>query len=126
MTEGTLRRLTTIVAVDIAGFSRLIGIDEEATLSAQRGHRTELIEPLLAEHHGRIANTAGDSFLLEFPSAVEAVRCTIAIQDGITDRNRDIAADQRIEYVMLEAEGKADIQMCRPRRQLVEPSTIKI
>ncbi len=98
MTEGTQRRLTTIVAADIAGFSRLVGIDEEGTLAAQRSHRVELIEPLLAEHHGRIANTAGDSFLLEFPSAVEAVRCSIAVQEGMADRNQDVAADQRIEY----------------------------
>jgi len=98
MSEGTQRRLTTIVAADIAGFSRLVGIDEEATLTAQRNHRTELIEPLLVEHNGRIANTAGDSFLFEFPSAVEAVRCAIALQEGIAVRNRDIPADQRIEY----------------------------
>jgi len=98
MTERIQRRLTTIVAADIAGFSRLVGIDEDATLTAQRGHRTELIEPLLAEHHGRIANTAGDSFLFEFPSAVEAVRCSLAVQEGMTERNRDIPADRRIEY----------------------------
>ncbi len=98
MAEGTQRRLTTIVAADIAGFSRLVGIDEEGTLAAQRSHRTELIEPLLAEHHGRIANTAGDSFLFEFQSAVEAVRCSVAVQDGIADRNRDIPTDRRIEY----------------------------
>ena len=98
MPEGTQRRLTTIVSADIAGFSRLVGIDEEGTLAAQRGHRNELIEPLLAEYHGRIANTAGDSFLLEFPSAVEAVRCSIAVQDGMAERNHDIAADRRIEY----------------------------
>jgi adenylate cyclase len=98
MPDGTQRRLTSIVAADIAGFSRLVGIDEEATLAAQRGHRTELIEPLLTEHHGRIANTAGDSFLFEFPSAVEAVRCSVAVQDGMALRNREIAADRRIEY----------------------------
>ncbi len=98
MTDETQRRLTTIVAADIAGFSRLVGIDEEGTLSAQRSHRTELIEPLLVKHHGRIANTAGDSFLLEFPSPVEAVRCSIAVQDGMTERNCDVASDQRIEY----------------------------
>jgi len=98
MTEGRRRKLTTIVAADIAGFSRLVGIDEEGTLAAQRRHRTELIEPLLGEHHGRIANTAGDSFLLEFPSAVEAVRCSIAVQDGIAERNHNIPTDRRIEY----------------------------
>jgi adenylate cyclase len=98
MTEGTQRRLTTIVAADIAGFSRLVGNDEEGTLAAQRNLRTELIEPLLAEHHGRIANTAGDSFLFEFPSAVEAVRCSMAVQDGIAERNCEIPTDRRIEY----------------------------
>ena len=98
MSEGTQRRLTTIVAADIAGFSRLVGIDEEGTLAAQRRHRSELIEPLLAEHDGRIANTAGDSFLFEFPSVVEAVRCSIAVQDGIAERNLDIPAERRIEY----------------------------
>ncbi|MBT3369924.1 MAG: tetratricopeptide repeat protein [Rhodospirillaceae bacterium] len=86
------------MAADIAGFSRLVGFDEEATLSAQRAHRSELIEPLLAEHHGRIANTAGDSFLFEFPSAVEAVRCSMAVQDGMAERNQNIAAERRIEY----------------------------
>ena len=98
MTAGTQRKLTTIVAADIAGFSRLVGFDEEGTLAAQRNHRTELIEPLLAEYHGRIANTAGDSFLFEFPSAVEAVRCSIAVQEGMAERNRNIASDRRIEY----------------------------
>jgi len=98
MTEGTLRRLTTIVAADIAGFSRLVGNDEEGTLAAQRKHRTELIEPLLAKHHGRIANTAGDSFLFEFSSAVEAVRCSMAVQGGMAERNREIPTDRRIEY----------------------------
>ncbi len=68
------------------------------TLAAQRGHRIELIETLLAEFYGRIANTAGDSFLLEFPSAVEAVRCTIAVQEGIAERNKDVPSEQRIEY----------------------------
>ncbi len=98
MADGTQRRLTTIVAADIAGFSRLVGIDEEGTLAAQRSHRTELIEPLLAEFHGRIANTAGDSFLFEFPSAVEAVQCSIAVQDGMAERNREIPTDRHIVY----------------------------
>lgn len=98
MVGETKRRLTTIVAADIAGFSRLVGIDEEGTLAAQRGHRKELIEPLLAEYHGRIANTAGDSFLFEFPSVVEAVRCLMAVQHGMAKRNRDIPFEHRIEY----------------------------
>ncbi len=98
MPEETQRRLTTIVAADIAGFSRLVGVDEESTLAAQRSHRAELIEPLLSKYHGRIANTAGDSFLVEFSSAVEAVRCSMAVQEGMVGRNRGIPADRRIEY----------------------------
>ena len=92
------RRLTTILAADIAGFSRLIGLDEEDTLAAQRSHRTELINPLLEQHSGRVANTAGDSLLIEFPSAVEAVRCALAMQEGMVGRNASIAEDMRIEY----------------------------
>lgn len=80
MSEGTQRRLPTIVAADISGFSRLAENDEEGALAAQRGHRCELTEPLLARYHGRIADTAGDSFLFEFPSAVEAVRFSVSSQ----------------------------------------------
>ena len=92
------RRLTTIVAADIAGFSRLVGHDEEGTLAAQRAHRAELVDPLIAEYGGRIANTAGDSLLIEFPSAVEAVRCSIAAQEGMAARNAGVPEDRRILY----------------------------
>lgn len=92
------RRLTTILAADIAGFSRLVGLDEEGTLAAQRSHRTELINPLLEQHNGRVANTAGDSLLIEFPSAVEAVRCALAVQEGMAERNAAISEDRRINY----------------------------
>ena len=90
------RRLAAIVAADIAGYSRLIGQDEEGTLRAFREHRAELIDPLIEQHVGRIANTAGDSLLLEFPSAVDAVRCSIAVQEGMAQRNSDIEADRQI------------------------------
>ncbi len=90
------RRLAAIVAADIAGYSRLIGQDEEGTLRALREHRAELIDPLIERHGGRIANTAGDSLLLEFPSAVDAVRCSIAVQEGMAQRNSDIEADRHI------------------------------
>ena len=92
------RRLTTIMAADIAGFSRLVGLDEENTLAAQRAHRTELIDPLLEKFGGRVANTAGDSFLIEFPSAVEAVRCVLALQEGMAERNAPLPEDRRITY----------------------------
>jgi adenylate cyclase len=98
MSEGTKRRLAAIVAADVAGYSRLVGFDEEGTLATLRSLRTELIDPLLAKHGGRIANTAGDSLLLEFPSIVDAVRCSIAVQKGMHERNREIDDDQRVEF----------------------------
>jgi adenylate cyclase len=92
------RRLAAIVAADIAGYSRLIGQDEEGTLRALRAHRQDLIDRLIEEHGGRIANTAGDSLLLEFPSAVDAVRCCVAVQDGMAARNQDIEEARRIRF----------------------------
>ncbi len=94
------RRLAAIVVADVAGFSRLVGLDEEGTLAAFRAHRTELIAPLLERHGGRIANTAGDSYLLEFPSAVEAVRCAIAVQTGLSERNKNISEERRLRMRM--------------------------
>jgi adenylate cyclase len=90
------RKLLAIVAADVVGYSNLIGRDEEGTLRALRAHRAELIDPLIENHGGRIANTAGDSVLVEFPSAVDAVRCSIAIQEGMAERNNDMDADRRI------------------------------
>ncbi|MFP6748960.1 MAG: adenylate/guanylate cyclase domain-containing protein, partial [Alphaproteobacteria bacterium] len=95
---GATRRLTTIVAADVAGYSRLMGTDEEATLAALRGHRKELIDPNIAEHGGRIANTAGDSILIEFPSVVEALRSAIDIQRGMAARNSEEPEDRRIAF----------------------------
>ncbi len=92
------RRLAAIVAADIAGYSRLIGQDEEGTLHALRSLRQELIDPLIGEHAGRIANTAGDSLLLEFPSAVDAVRCALAIQQGMAERNENADGDRQIRF----------------------------
>lgn len=94
----TTRRLTTIVAADVAGFSRLTAANEEGTLTALRGHRAELIDPKLAEHQGRIANTAGDSLLIEFSSVVEAMRCALDIQQGMEERNRETPEDWRITF----------------------------
>lgn len=92
------RRLAAIVAADIAGYSRLIGQDEEGTLQALRAHRQELIDRLIDEHGGRIANTAGDSILLEFSSAVDAVRYSVAVQEGMAARNKHIEADRQIRF----------------------------
>jgi adenylate cyclase len=97
-TADAIRRLTAIVAVDVAGYSRLVAADEEATLSAYRNLRVEFIDIKIAEFRGRIANTAGDSLLIEFPSVVDALRFAIDLQRGMAERNIGVAADRRIEF----------------------------
>jgi len=92
------RRLTSIVAADVAGYSRLIAADEEIFLEALHAHRLELIDPKITEYRGRIANTAGDSLLIEFPIIVDALRFAIDMQRGIAERNTDIAEDRRIVF----------------------------
>jgi adenylate cyclase len=92
------RRLAAIVSADVAGYSRLMGRDESGTLAALKAHRRELIEPKIAEYGGRIVKTTGDGLLLEFPSVVDAVRCTIDVQRAIFERNSDIPTDERIEF----------------------------
>ncbi|MDP6516853.1 MAG: adenylate/guanylate cyclase domain-containing protein, partial [Alphaproteobacteria bacterium] len=99
MAEGEVtRRLTTIVAVDVVEYSRLTASDEEGTVAALRAHRRELIDPKLEEYGGRVANTAGDSFLIEFPSVVEAVRCCLDIQDAMVARNAVVPEEKRIRF----------------------------
>ena len=95
--ERVQRRLAAILAADVAGYSRLMGADEEGTHAALIAHRRELIDPKISEYGGRIANTAGDSVLAEFPSVVEALRCAIDVQRGIAERNSSIPKDRRIE-----------------------------
>ena len=92
------RRLTTIVAADVAGYSRLTAADEEGTLDALRTHRAELIDPKISEYDGRIANTAGDSLLIEFGSVVNALRAALEIQAGMAARNADVPPERRIEF----------------------------
>src|SRR5262249_22704848 len=92
------RRLAAILAADMAGYSRLMGADEEGTHERLRAHLRELIDPKVAEYHGRIVKTTGDGFLAEFPSVVDAVRCAVEIQRGMADRNTAASADRRIEF----------------------------
>ena len=92
------RRLVAILAADIAGYSRLMGIDEEATLRALKGHRKALIDPSIAGHRGRIVKTTGDGMLVEFASAVDAVRCAVEVQRGMIERSAQMPAEQRIEF----------------------------
>ena len=98
MTEQRVeRRLAAILAADVAGYSRLMGADEEGTLARLNAHRREFLEPTVAEHNGRIVKRTGDGILIEFGSAVDATRCAIHTQRGMAQRNADLPTDQRIE-----------------------------
>src|SRR5437764_8813258 len=92
------RRLAAILAADVAGYSRLMGEDEEGTLERLKALRRELSSPKIAEHHGRIVKTTGDGVLVEFASVVDAVRCAVEVQNAMVERNTDIAAERRIEF----------------------------
>lgn len=91
------RRLAAILAGDVAGYSRLMGADEEGTLARHNAHRREFLEPKIAEHRGRIVKRTGDGVLIEFASAVDAIRCAAEIQSGMGKRNEAVPPDQRIE-----------------------------
>lgn len=91
------RRLSAILAADVVGYSRLMGLDEAATLNAVNRLRENLVEPAVAAHHGRIVKLMGDGFLIEFPSVVEAVNCALRIQDEQAEYNREIEAARRVE-----------------------------
>ena len=91
------RRLAAILAADVAGYSRLMGADEEGTLERLKALRRELLDPKIAEHHGRIVKTTGDGLLVEFASVVDAVRCAVEVQQAMPERNTGVAADSRIE-----------------------------
>ena len=92
------RRLAAILAADVVGYSRLMGIDEVSTLEALKAHRRELVDPSIASHHGRIVKTTGDGMLVEFASVVDAVGCAIVVQRGMASRNASVAEDRRIVF----------------------------
>ena len=96
--ERVQRRLAAILAADVVGYSRLMGDDEEGTLASLTGHLEELIEPCLAEHRGRLVKTTGDGLLAEFASAVDAVRCAVAVQGGMRARNEAVDGDRPILF----------------------------
>jgi adenylate cyclase len=97
-TERVERRLTAILAADVAGYSRLMGADEEGTLAQLKAHRRALVDPKIAEHRGRIVKTTGDGMLVEFASVVDAVRCAIELQRGMAERNAEVPQEKRIEF----------------------------
>jgi adenylate cyclase len=92
-----IRRLAAILAADVAGYSRLMGADEEGTLERLKALRHELLDPKIAEHRGRIVKTTGDGLLVEFASVVDAVRCAVEVQQAMPERNTGVAADNHIE-----------------------------
>jgi TolB-like protein/class 3 adenylate cyclase len=96
--ERVQRRLAAILAADVVGYSRLMGDDEAGTLAALKAHRKEVIDPKIAEHHGRIVKLMGDGALVEFASVVDAVQCAIEIQHNMADRNAGVAEERRIEF----------------------------
>jgi adenylate cyclase len=96
--EHVERRLTAIMAADVAGYSRLMGADEEGTLEQLKAFRKALVDPTIAKHRGRIVKTTGDGMLVEFASAVDAARCAVEVQRGMADENTKISQAKRIEF----------------------------
>jgi adenylate cyclase len=92
------RRLAAIVSADVAGYSRLMGVDESGTLAALKSVRREIVDQRIAAHGGRIVKTTGDGLLLEFASAVDAVRCVVEMQAAMAARNADVPPDRRIDF----------------------------
>jgi class 3 adenylate cyclase len=88
------RRLAAILAAAVVGYSRLMGADEEGTLAALKARRRDILQPMLAKHHGRIAKVMGDSVLVEFASAVSAVQCAVDLQQAMTAANSDLSGDR--------------------------------
>src|SRR5665647_3483331 len=96
--ERVERRLAAVLAADVAGYSRLMGRDEERTLANLKSFRKTLFDPAIAAYRGRIVKTTGDGMLVEFASAVDAARCAVEVQRGMAGQNADIPQDLRIEF----------------------------
>jgi class 3 adenylate cyclase len=92
------RRLAAVVSADVAGYSRLMGVNEGGTLASLKSHLQALFDPKISEYGGRTVKTTGDGLLLEFPSVLDAVGCAVDVQRGMAERNAGLAADQRIEF----------------------------
>ena len=94
------RRLAAILAADVAGYSRLMGADEEGTHERLKAHLAQLVEPKISQHRGRTVKNTGDGLLAEFPSVVDAVRCAVEVQRGMVERNVETPEDNRIAFRM--------------------------
>jgi adenylate cyclase len=92
------RKLAAILAADVVGYSRLAGSDEDRTLARLRGLRSDLFDPAIAAHHGRIVKRTGDGSIVEFRSVLDAVRCAMEVQNGMVERNAGLAPERRIEF----------------------------
>src|SRR5689334_21093321 len=92
------RKIAAILAADVVGYSRLTGADEDRTLARLRALRSDLIDPTIAVHRGRVVKRTGDGALVEFHSVVEAVRCAVEVQDGMAERNAGLPPDRRIDF----------------------------
>jgi adenylate cyclase len=97
-TMTATRRLAAVLAADVAGYSRLVGADEEGTLSRLKALRAKVIDPKIAEHRGRIVKTTGDGLLVEFASVVDTLRCAVEIQATVAESNAPLPADKRIQF----------------------------
>jgi adenylate cyclase len=95
---ASTRRLAAILAADVAGYSRLMGADEEGTHERLKAHFGQLVDPKIKEHRGRIVKNTGDGLLAEFPSVVDAVRCAVEVQRGMIDREPDVPEERRIRF----------------------------
>jgi hypothetical protein len=113
MKQPIERRLAAILAMDVVGYSRLMGTDEEGTLERLKSHRRELIDPKITEHRGRIVKTMGDGLLAEFPSVVDAVRCAVKIQRAMIDRNRHgyATVSPALKYTVMERSSDASAEV---------------
>src|SRR5213080_2442803 len=92
------RKLAAILVADVVGYSRLTGADENRILARLRSLRSDLIDPTIAVHHGRVVKRTGDGAIIEFRSVVDAVRCAIEVQNGMVERNAGLPEDKRIEF----------------------------
>ena len=99
---GETRKLAAILVADVVGYSRLAGADEDRTLARLRGLRSDLIDPAIAAHHGRVVKRTGDGLIAEFRSVVDAVRCAIEVQIAMVERNAGVA---RSEFATYATEG---------------------
>src|SRR5918995_3124581 len=92
------RKLAAILAADVVGYGRLVGADEAGTIARLKALRKEFIEPLIAEYHGRVVKLMGDGALVEFASAVDAVECAVAVQEGMAGREQEVPEAERVRF----------------------------